>query len=96
MLGIDDPFAGLPTLNKKGLRECQYEAVTELEKSFRIGQNRALMVLATGAGKHIRHVSRPIACLAIPLCVVFCFLLTAITSETGRNRVWHIPPYGNW
>lgn len=51
MLGIDDPFAGLPTLNKKGLRECQYEAVTELEKSFRIGQNRALMVLATGAGK---------------------------------------------
>ncbi len=51
MLGIDDPFAGLPTLNKKGLRDCQYEAVTELEKSFRSGQNRALMVLATGAGK---------------------------------------------
>ena len=33
------------------MRDCQYEAVTELEKSFRIGQNRALMVLATGAGK---------------------------------------------
>ncbi len=51
MLGIEDPFAGLPTLSKKGLRDCQYEAVTELEKSFRTGQNRALMVLATGAGK---------------------------------------------
>ncbi len=51
MLGIEDPFAGLPTLTKKGLRNCQYEAVTELEKSFRTGQNRALMVLATGAGK---------------------------------------------
>lgn len=51
MLGIDDPFAGLPTLRKKGLRDCQYEAVTALEKSFRSGQNRALMVLATGAGK---------------------------------------------
>ena len=51
MLGIDDPFAGLPTLRKKGLRDCQYEAITELEKSFRTGQNRALMVLATGAGK---------------------------------------------
>ena len=50
-LGISDYFAGLPTLQKKGLRDCQYEAVTELEKSFRIGQNRALMVLATGAGK---------------------------------------------
>lgn len=51
VLGIDDPFAGLPTLRSKKLRDCQYEAVTELEKSFRIGQNRALMVLATGAGK---------------------------------------------
>ena len=51
MFGINDPFAGLPSLNRKGLRACQYEAVTELEKSFRTGQNRALMVLATGAGK---------------------------------------------
>ena len=51
MLGVDDPFAGLPTLRSKGLRACQYEAVTELEKSFRNGHKRALMVLATGAGK---------------------------------------------
>lgn len=51
MLGIDDPFAGLPMLKKKGLRDCQYEAVSELERSFRSGQNKALMVLATGAGK---------------------------------------------
>ncbi len=51
ILGIEDPFAGLPLLKKNGLRECQYEAVTELEKSFRMGRNRALMVLATGAGK---------------------------------------------
>ena len=50
-LGIEDTFAGLPPLKRKGLRDCQYEAVTELEKSFRAGQNRALMVLATGAGK---------------------------------------------
>ena len=50
-LGINDYFAGLPTLRKKGLRDCQYEAITELEKSFRAGQNRALMVLATGVGK---------------------------------------------
>lgn len=51
LLGITDYFAGLPTLRKKGLRDCQYKAVIELEKSFRTGQNRALMVLATGAGK---------------------------------------------
>ena len=51
MLGVDDPFAGLPMLRNKGLRACQYEAVTKLEKSFRNGHKRALMVLATGAGK---------------------------------------------
>ena len=51
MLGIEDEFAGLPTLKKKGLRDCQFEAITELENSFRSGQNRAYMVLATGAGK---------------------------------------------
>ena len=51
LLNIDDLFAGLPVLRKKGLRACQYEAVSELEDSFRLGQNRALMVLATGAGK---------------------------------------------
>ena len=51
MLSIDDPFAGLPVLSSRGLRACQFEAITELEKSFRSGQNRALMVLATGAGK---------------------------------------------
>ena len=41
----------LPTLSPKGLRACQYEAITQLEQSFRNGENRALMVLATGAGK---------------------------------------------
>ena len=54
MLGITDEYAGLPALSereKKALRDCQYEAITELEKSFRMGQDRALMVLATGSGK---------------------------------------------
>lgn len=51
MLGIKDFYAGLPTLKTKGLRDCQYEAITELENSFRVGQNKALIVLATGAGK---------------------------------------------
>lgn len=51
ILGIADEFAGLPTLKKRGLRDCQYEAISALEDSFRSGQDRALMVLATGAGK---------------------------------------------
>lgn len=50
-LDIADEFAGLPTLHRKGLRACQFEAITQLEKSFQAGERRALMVLATGAGK---------------------------------------------
>ena len=51
ILGIADFYAGLPTLQKKGLRQCQFDAIKGLEQSFRNGQKRALMVLATGAGK---------------------------------------------
>lgn len=51
MLGIEDEFAGLPLLKKESLRDCQFEAITNLEKSFEAGANKALIVLATGAGK---------------------------------------------
>lgn len=51
LTGISSYFAGLPTLKRKGLRDCQYDAITNLEKTFRDGQKKALIVLATGAGK---------------------------------------------
>lgn len=51
MLGINNFYAQLPQLKKRGLRDCQYEAILHLEKSFRSGENKALIVLATGAGK---------------------------------------------
>ncbi len=44
-------FDGLPYLSPKGLRNCQFEALTNLEKSFKEGKRRALMSLATGSGK---------------------------------------------
>ena len=51
MLGIQDQYAGLPMLQRRGLRDCQFEGIAELEKSLKEGKRRALMVLATGAGK---------------------------------------------
>ena len=51
MLNIDDQYAGLPMIQKRGLRDCQFEGITNLEASLKDGQDRALMVLATGAGK---------------------------------------------
>ena len=49
-LGLSE-FAGLPYLAHEGLRSCQYEAISNLEASFKDGNRRALMVLATGSGK---------------------------------------------
>lgn len=51
LLGIEEEFAGLPTLFQNNLRSCQYQAILNLERSFKEGQKRALLVLATGAGK---------------------------------------------
>ena len=85
-LGIEDTFAGLPTLKRKGLRDCQYEAVTELEKSFRAGQNRALMVLLPEQAKHILLVLLPTECFLIHQCVGCCFLSTEIILENRQRE----------
>ncbi|MCP4083094.1 MAG: DEAD/DEAH box helicase family protein, partial [Planctomycetaceae bacterium] len=41
----------LPPLNIKGLRECQIDAINGLEESLKQGNSRALLQMATGAGK---------------------------------------------
>lgn len=54
MLGITDTFVAIPPLTpkeRKALRACQVQAIEGLESSFRTGREKALMVLATGAGK---------------------------------------------
>ncbi|WP_302979484.1 type I restriction endonuclease subunit R [Paraprevotella clara] len=79
-LGISDYFAGLPVLCKEGLRDCQYEAVTELEKTFRSGQKRALMVMATGAGKTFT------ACLAA-YRMLSCTPMRRILFLVDRNNL---------
>ncbi len=40
-----------PDLSNDGLRECQYNAIVNLEKSFSENRPRALVQMATGAGK---------------------------------------------
>ena len=52
--GIVSYWGGLPELKeseRRALRACQIDAVTHLESSFRFGSDKALIVLATGAGK---------------------------------------------
>src|SRR3546814_12653784 len=41
----------MPPLDPRGLRDCQVDAITGLETSLAEGKPRALIQLATGAGK---------------------------------------------
>jgi type I restriction enzyme R subunit len=46
-----------PPLIKEGLRDCQIEAITNLEKSFSEARPRALIQMTTGSGKTVMAVS---------------------------------------
>jgi type I restriction enzyme R subunit len=50
-------LCSLPPLNTQGLWDCQVEAITKLEKSFRENKPRALIQMATGSGKTFTAVS---------------------------------------
>ena len=47
----------LPTLVKANLRECQFEAITNLEQSLATNHARSLIQMATGSGKTYTAVS---------------------------------------
>lgn len=47
----------LPELNTAGLRDCQIEAITKLDESFKRARPRALIQMATGSGKTFTAVS---------------------------------------
>lgn len=58
IIGKNSVYGALPRLEKHGLRDCQYEAEIELEKSIKAGNKKNLAILATGSGKTY------LACLA--------------------------------
>jgi type I restriction enzyme, R subunit len=47
----------MPPLITNGLRDCQIQAVTNLEESFALAKPRALLQMATGSGKTFTAVS---------------------------------------
>ncbi len=47
----------LPALNHEGLRDCQITAIENLEQSFKEDRPRALIQMATGAGKTYTAIS---------------------------------------
>jgi len=58
IIGKTSAYGALPRLEKKGLRDCQYNAEKKLEEMLKLGHKKNLAVLATGSGKTY------LACLA--------------------------------
>ena len=58
MIGEKSEYGALPYLQRKGLRDCQYNAEIKLENALKNGEKKNLAVLATGSGKTY------LACLA--------------------------------
>ena len=84
MLALKDEFVALPPIEehiKKGLRACQIEAIENLEISFRQGKRRALMVLATGAGKTFT------ACLAAYRLLRYVPKINRVLFLVDRNNL---------
>ena len=55
---IRSGIASLPLLNPDGLRECQINAITRLEASLKADKPRALVQMATGAGKTFTAITQ--------------------------------------
>ena len=58
LIGTKSEYGALPYLQRKGLRDCQYNAEVQLETALKNGEKKNLAVLATGSGKTY------LACLA--------------------------------
>ncbi len=57
----------MPPLNTEGLRDCQITAITNLEKSLKEDRPRALIQMATGAGKTFTAVTASYRLLKEPV-----------------------------
>ncbi len=58
LIGQKSDYGALPKIEKRGLRNCQYDAETQFELSVKQGKRKGLAILATGSGKTY------LACLA--------------------------------
>ena len=81
-------LAAMPPLDVSGLRDCQIEAITGLERSLAQDKPRALIQLATGAGKTFTACSFPIASSSTRAPAASCF---GGPQQSGRPNPQGIP-----
>ena len=88
---LRDYLQTLPILEEQGLRDCQIEAITNLEKSFAADRPRALIQMATGSGKTYTAVS--FAYRLIKLANAKRILFLVDRSNLGRQTLKEFQQY---
>jgi len=89
-----DRLQRLPELHTEGLRDCQVEAVKCLEKSFASQRPRALVQMATGAGKTWMAVTECYRLIKFGEAKRILFLVDrANLGKQAKNEfdLWHSP-----
>ena len=81
----------LPVLERQGLRDCQIEAITNLEESFAKDYPRALIQMATGSGKTYTAVSLAYRLIKFANAKRILFLVDR--SNLGRQTLKEFQQY---
>lgn len=88
----------MPDLPTEGLRECQYQAITSLEKSFAANRPRALIQMATGSGKTTMAVNSIYRLIKFGGARRVLFLVdrTNLARQTLNQFQQYLPPDTNY
>lgn len=81
----------LPMLEGSDLRTCQYEAIEQIERSLRAGNPRALVQMASGAGKTYMSVSMVYRLIKYANAKKILFLVDR--SNLGRQAIKEFDEY---
>ncbi len=82
---LRDRLYDLPELHHTGLRDCQFSAISQLEKSFKANRPRALIQMATGAGKTFTAITAVYRLLKFAKAKRVLFLVD--TKNLGEQAV---------
>lgn len=80
-----------PTLNSSGLRVCQVNAIVNLEESFSLNKPRALVQMATGAGKTFTSITAVYRLLKFAKAKKILFLVD--TRNLGKQAEQEFQAY---
>ena len=81
----------MPPLPTEGLRDCQISAISNLEQSLKDDRPRALIQMATGAGKTFTAITASYRLLKEPVSAKpFCFCGYEKLRRAGRTRIYDL------